>query len=198
MRNDLLYQLIEVLTILPGIGKKSAQRMALYLIDKNKDGAKLMANSILEAVENIKRCQRCRMLTSEDFCNICSDKNRDKKSICVVEHISDVLAIESTGGYRGTYFVLLGRLSPMDGIGPDELGIKDLIKIIQNEDTEEVILATSSTVEGDATALYIKENIKNVTVSRISYGIPIGGELEYVDGNTIARAITGRRSLDDN
>ncbi|MFL2720954.1 MAG: recombination mediator RecR [Gammaproteobacteria bacterium] len=198
MRNDLLYQLIEVLTILPGIGKKSAQRMALYLIDKNKDGAKLMANSILEAVENIKRCQRCRMLTSEDFCNICSDKNRDKKSICVVEHISDVLAIESTGGYRGTYFVLLGRLSPMDGIGPDEIGIKDLIKIIHNEDTEEVILATSSTVEGDATALYIKENIKNVTVSRISYGIPIGGELEYVDGNTIARAITGRRSLDDN
>ena len=198
MRNDLLYQLIEVLTILPGIGKKSAQRMALYLIDKNKDGAKLMANSILEAVENIKRCQRCRMLTSEDFCNICSDKNRDKKSICVVEHISDVLAIESTGGYRGTYFVLLGRLSPMDGIGPDELGIKDLIKIIHNEDTEEVILATSSTVEGDATALYIKENIKNVTVSRISYGIPIGGELEYVDGNTIARAIKGRRSLDDN
>ena len=198
MRNDLLYQLIEVLTILPGIGKKSAQRMALYLIDKNKDGAKLMANSILEAVENIKRCQRCRMLTSEDFCNICSDKNRDKKSICVVEHISDVLAIESTGGYRGTYFVLLGRLSPMDGIGPDELGIKDLIKIIHNEDTEEVILATSSTVEGDATALYIKENIKNVTVSRISYGIPIGGELEYVDGNTIARAIKGRRNLDDN
>jgi len=197
MRNDLLYQLIEVLTILPGIGKKSAQRMALYLIDKNKDGAKLMANSILEAVENIKRCQRCRMLTSEDFCNICSDKNRDKKSICVVEHISDVLAIESTGGYRGTYFVLLGRLSPMDGIGPDELGIKDLIKIIHNEDTEEVILATSSTVEGDATAIYIKENIKNVTVSRISYGIPIGGELEYVDGNTIARAITGRRNLDD-
>ena len=198
MRNDLLYQLIEVLTILPGIGKKSAQRMALYLIDKNKDGAKLMANSILEAVENIKRCQRCRMLTSEDFCNICSDKNRDKKSICVVENISDVLAIESTGGYRGTYFVLLGRLSPMDGIGPDELGIKDLIKVIHNEDTEEVILATSSTVEGDATALYIKENIKNVTVSRISYGIPIGGELEYVDGNTIARAITGRRNLDDN
>lgn len=198
MRNDLLYQLIEVLTILPGIGKKSAQRMALYLIDKNKDGAKLMANSILEAVENIKRCQRCRMLTSEDLCNICSDKNRDNKSICVVEHISDVLAIESTGGYRGTYFVLLGRLSPMDGIGPDELGIKDLIKIIRNEDIEEVILATSSTVEGDATALYIKENIKNVTVSRISYGIPIGGELEYVDGNTIARAITGRRNLDDN
>ena len=198
MRSDLLYQLIEVLTILPGIGKKSAQRMALYLIDKNKDGAKLMANSILEAVENIKRCQRCRMLTSEDFCNICSDKNRDKKSICVVEHISDVLAIESTGGYRGTYFVLLGRLSPMDGIGPDELGIKDLIKIIHNDHIEEVILATSSTVEGDATALYINENIKNVTVSRISYGIPIGGELEYVDGNTIARAITGRRSLDDN
>ena len=160
MRNDLLYQLIEVLTILPGIGKKSAQRMALYLIDKNKDGAKLMANSILEAVENIKRCHRCRMLTSEDLCNICSDKNRDKKSICVVEHISDVLAIESTGGYQGTYFVLLGRLSPMDGIGPDELGIKDLIKIINNEDIGEVILATSSTVEGDATALYIKENIK--------------------------------------
>ena len=198
MRNDLLYQLIDVLTILPGIGKKSAQRMALYLIDKNKDGAKLMANSILEAVENIKRCQRCRMLTSEDFCNICSDKNRDKKSICVVEHISDVVAIESTGGYRGTYFVLLGRLSPMDGIGPDELGIKDLIKIIPNEGSEEVIVATSATVECDATALYSKENLKNVTVSRISYVMPIGWELDYVDGNTIARSITGRRSLDDN
>ena len=198
MKQDLVADLINALTILPGVGKKSAQRMALYLLDRNKDGASILANTLSDALDNIQRCESCRMLTSNNLCKICMDTARDIKKICVVESPSDVLAIESTGGYRGTYFVLLGRLSPMDGIGPDELGIKDLIKIIRNEDIEEVILATSSTVEGDATALYINENIKNVTVSRISYGIPIGGELEYVDGNTIARAITGRRNLDDN
>ena len=117
---------------------------------------------------------------------------RDNKSICVVESPSDVLAIESTGGYRGRYFVLLGRLSPIDGVGPDELGINDLIKIIDQDNVKEIILATSSTVEGDATAIYIKDHVKKAKVSRISYGIPIGGELEYVDGTTIARAIEGR------
>tara|TARA_B100000131_G_scaffold242215_1_gene234692 strand:- start:187 stop:603 length:417 start_codon:yes stop_codon:yes gene_type:complete len=132
------------------------------------------------------------MLTSNSLCNICSDNIRDNKSICVVESPSDVLAIESTGGYRGRYFVLLGRLSPIDGVGPDELGINDLIKIIDQDKVKEIILATSSTVEGDATAIYIKDHVKNAKVSRISYGIPIGGELEYVDGTTIARAIEGR------
>ena len=192
MKQDLVTELIHALTILPGVGKKSAQRMALYLLDKNKDGASILANTLKEAIDKIQRCSSCRMLTSNNLCNICSDTSRDNKSICVVESPSDVLAIESTGGFRGRYFVLLGRLSPIDGVGPDELGIHDLIQIIDNDEVKEIILATSSTVEGDATAIYIKDHVKNAKVSRISYGIPIGGELEYVDGTTIAKAIEGR------
>ena len=132
------------------------------------------------------------MLTSNNLCGVCSDVSRDSSSICVVESPSDVLAIESTGGYRGKYFVLLGRLSPIDGVGPEDLGINDLLNRIVADEVKEVILATSSTVEGDATAIFIKDHVKNAKVSRISYGIPIGGELEYVDGTTIARAIEGR------
>ena len=192
MNQDLVTELINALTILPGVGKKSAQRMALYLLDRNKDGASILAKTLNLAVENIQRCSSCRMLTSNDLCKVCLDSSRDAKSICVVESPSDVLAIESTGGYRGKYFVLLGRLSPIDGIGPEDLGIDDLLKIIIKNEIKEVILATSSTVEGDATAIFIKDHVKSAKVSRISYGIPIGGELEYVDGTTIARAIEGR------
>ena len=177
---------------MPGIGKKTAQRMALFLLDKNKDGASILAKTLNIALENVQRCSSCRMLTSNDLCSICSDSSRDDKSICVVENPSDVLAIESTGGYRGKYFVLLGRLSPIDGVGPEELGINDLLNKISKESIKEIILATSSTVEGDATAIFIKDHVKDAKVSRISYGIPIGGELEYVDGTTIARAIEGR------
>ena len=192
MKHDLVTELINSLTILPGVGKKSAQRMALYLLDKNKDGASILANNLINAIENIQRCTSCRMLTSNNLCKVCSDSTRDKSNICVVESPSDVLAIESTGGFKGRYFVLMGRLSPIDGMGPDELGINDLLKRIEDDKTKEVILATSSTVEGDATAIFIKDHVKNAKVSRISYGIPIGGELEYVDGTTIARAIEGR------
>ena len=192
MNQDLVTELINALTILPGVGKKSAQRMALYLLDRNKDGASILANTLNLAVENIQRCSSCRMLTSNDLCKVCLDSSKDAKSICVVESPSDVLAIESTGGFRGKYFVLLGRLSPIDGIGPEDLGIDDLLKIIIKNEIKEVILATSSTVEGDATAIFIKDHVKSAKVSRISYGIPIGGELEYVDGTTIARAIEGR------
>ena len=195
MHQDLLNDLINSLTILPGVGKKSAQRMALYLLDKNKDGAGILAKNLEKAIDEIGRCTRCRMLTSNDLCKICSDTSRDMNSICVVENPSDVLAIESTGGFKGRYFVLLGRLSPIEGISPDDLGINDLLKLIKIENIKEVILATSSTVEGDATAIYIKDHIKGIKVSRISYGIPIGGELEYVDGNTIARAIQGRTEI---
>ena len=195
MHQDLLNDLINSLTILPGVGKKSAQRMALYLLDKNKDGAGILAKNLEKAIDEIGRCSRCRMLTSNDLCKICSDTSRDMNSICVVENPSDVLAIESTGGFKGRYFVLLGRLSPIEGISPDDLGINDFLKLIKIENIKEVILATSSTVEGDATAIYIKDHIKDVKVSRISYGIPIGGELEYVDGNTIARAIQGRTEI---
>ncbi|NCU88805.1 MAG: recombination protein RecR [Proteobacteria bacterium] len=195
MHQDLLNDLINSLTILPGVGKKSAQRMALYLLDKNKDGAGILAKNLEKAIDEIGRCSRCRMLTSNDLCKICSDTSRDINSICVVENPSDVLAIESTGGFKGRYFVLLGRLSPIEGISPDDLGINDFLKLIKIENIKEVILATSSTVEGDATAIYIKDHIKDIKVSRISYGIPIGGELEYVDGNTIARAIQGRTEI---
>ena len=192
MNQDLLSELINALTILPGVGKKSAQRMALYLLDRNKDGASILASVLDQAVKDIQRCSSCRMLTSNEICGVCSDTSRDKSSICVVESPSDVLAIESTGGFRGNYYVLLGRLSPIDGIGPEDLGIDNLLKNIESNDVKEVILATSSTVEGDATAIFIKDHVKNAKVSRISYGIPIGGELEYVDGTTIARAIEGR------
>jgi len=195
MHQDLLNDLINALTILPGVGKKSAQRMALYLLDRNKDGAGILAKTMLDAIEHISRCSRCRMLTSNNLCKVCSDTTRENTSICVVESPSDVLAIESTGGYRGKYFVLLGRLSPIEGVSPEDLGINDFLKLIKIEKIEEVILATSSTVEGDATAIYIKDHIKDIKVSRISYGIPIGGELEYVDGNTIARAIQGRTEI---
>ena len=195
MYKDLLNDLIQALTILPGVGKKSAQRMALYLLDKNKEGAKIMASTLLDAVDEISRCERCRMLTSNNLCKVCSDLSRDDKSICVVESPSDVLAIESTGGYKGKYFVLLGRLSPIEGVGPEDLGIDSLLAIIKSEGIEELILATSSTVEGDATGMYIKDHIPEIKVSRISYGIPIGGELEYVDSNTIAQAIQGRTEV---
>jgi len=195
MHQDLLNDLINSLTILPGVGKKSAQRMALYLLDKNKDGAGILAKTLEKAIDEIGRCTRCRMLTSNNLCKICSDNTRDMNSICVVENPSDGLAIESTGGFKGRYFVLLGRLSPIDGISPDDLGINDFLKLIKIENIKEVILATSSTVEGDATAIYIKDHISDIKVSRISYGIPIGGELEYVDGNTIARAIQGRTEI---
>ena len=195
MYKDLLNDLIQALTILPGVGKKSAQRMALYLLDKNKEGAKIMASTLLDAVDEISRCERCRMLTSNNLCKVCSDLSRDAKSICVVESPSDVLAIESTGGYKGKYFVLLGRLSPIEGVGPEDLGIDSLLAVIKSEGIEELILATSSTVEGDATGMYIKDHIPEIKVSRISYGIPIGGELEYVDSNTIAQAIQGRTEV---
>ena len=192
MNRDLVTELINALTILPGVGKKSAQRMALYLLDQNKDGASILANVMKDAIESVQRCNSCRMLTSNSLCRICSDTSRDTNKICVVESPSDVLAIESTGGFRGRYFVLLGRLSPIDGIGPEELGINDLLLKVKKDDVNEIILATSSTVEGDATAVYITDHVKTAKVSRISYGIPIGGELEYVDGTTIARAIEGR------
>ena len=192
---DLLHELIEALTLLPGVGKKSAQRMALFLLDKNKDGAMFIVETLKTAVENVRKCNDCRILTSSEICSICSDGRRDKSKICVVENPSDVLAIETTGGFRGLYFVLMGRLSPLDDVKPEDLGIPQLITRINKGVVKEIILATSSTVEGDATAYFIKDHIKNAKVSRISYGIPIGGELEYVDANTIARAIQGRIDL---
>ena len=198
MSEDLLTRLVNALTILPGVGKKSAQRMALYLLDKNQQGAKEIVHSLSGAIDSIQRCQECRMLTSQKLCNVCIDLNRDSSCICVVESPDDYLAIENTGGFSGKYFVLMGRLSPMDDVGPEDLGIDKLLELIRCKDIQEVILATSSTVEGDATAIFIKDHCEEVKVTRISYGIPIGGELEYVDSNTIARSIIGRIDINDN
>lgn len=197
MSSDLLDKLIKALTVLPGVGKKSAQRMALYLLDKNKSGAREIATSLNGALENIQRCNSCRMLTTDDLCNICCDETRDSNCICVVESPSDLLAIESAGGYKGKYYVLMGRLSPLDNLGPDDLGIPKLLEKIREEGVKEIILALSSTIEGDATAIFIRDHVKDIKVSRISYGIPVGGELEYVDSNTIARSIIGRIELND-
>ena len=197
MTSDLLGKLINALTVLPGIGKKSAQRMALYLLDKNKIGAREIASSLNDALNNIQRCKSCRMLTTNDLCHICEDERRDSQCICVVESPSDLLAIESTGDFEGKYFVLMGRLSPLDNLGPDDLGIPSLLEKIKKDSVKEIILALSSTVEGDATAIFIRDHVENIKVSRISYGIPIGGELEYVDSNTIARSIIERVEIND-
>ena len=200
MKNEetLLAQLIQSFKILPGIGEKSAQRMAFYLLEKNREGGNNLAKLISTSMEQIRNCSTCRNLTEEVECEICSNEKRDKNLLCVVENPTDVIAIESSGSFKGKYFVLMGRLSPIDGVTPENLGIPMLIERINNSDIKELIIATSPTVEGDATSFYINDQIKNETilVSRIAYGVPMGGELEYVDNTTLSRAIQGRRKLD--
>ena len=200
MKNEetLLTQLIQSFKILPGIGEKSAQRMAFYLLEKNREGGNNLAKLISTSMEQIRNCSTCRNLTEEVECEICSNEKRDKNLLCVVENPTDVIAIESSGSFKGKYFVLMGRLSPIDGITPENLGIPMLIERVNNSDIKEIIIATSPTVEGDATSFYINDQIKDETVlvSRIAYGVPMGGELEYVDNTTLSRAIQGRRKLD--
>ena len=199
MKNEdsLLAQLIQAFKVLPGVGEKSAQRMSFHLLEKNKEGALNLSKLISKAVENIRNCSQCRNLTEQDMCEICLDEKRDNKVLCVVESPTDVLAIENSGSFKGKYFVLMGRLSPIDGITPQDLGIPKLIESVLNEDRKEVIIATSPTIEGDATSFYIKDqlNEKNILISRIAYGVPMGGELEYVDNTTLGRAIQGRREI---
>tara|TARA_Y100001970_G_C13988008_1_gene726696 strand:+ start:206 stop:808 length:603 start_codon:yes stop_codon:yes gene_type:complete len=196
--NTLLEQLIKTFKILPGIGEKSAQRMAFYLLEKNRIGGKNLANLLLSSMEQIRNCSICRNFTEEIECEICSNNKRDNNLICVVENPTDVIAIESAGCFKGKYFVLMGRLSPIDGVTPDNLGIPSLVHRIMESEIKEVIIATSPTVEGDATSFYIKDQINDETIliSRIAYGVPMGGELEYVDNTTLSRAIQGRRKLD--
>ena len=196
--NSLLAQLIESFKILPGIGEKSAQRMAFYLLEKNRDGGVKLARLISSSMDQIRNCSSCRTLTEEKVCNICSSEKREKSLLCVVENPTDIIAIESSGSFKGKYFVLMGRLSPIDGITPEDLGIPMLIDRIDESEVKEIIIATSPTVEGDATSFYIRDQIKDesIIVSRIAYGVPMGGELEYVDNTTLSRAIQGRRKLD--
>lgn len=196
--NSLLAQLIESFKILPGIGEKSAQRMAFYLLEKNREGGAKLAKLITSSMEQIRNCVSCRTLTEEKVCDICSSEKREKSLLCVVENPTDIIAIESSGSFKGKYFVLMGRLSPIDGITPEDLGIPMLIDRIRETEVKEIIIATSPTVEGDATSFYIRDQIKDasIIVSRIAYGVPMGGELEYVDNTTLSRAIQGRRKLD--
>tara|TARA_B100001093_G_scaffold95408_1_gene87526 strand:+ start:989 stop:1504 length:516 start_codon:yes stop_codon:yes gene_type:complete len=171
--------------------------MALYLLERDKPAAERLAQTLLEAVAKVNRCQYCRMLTEETVCRICSGSRRNKQIVCVVESPADLYAIEQAGGFLGIYFVLYGHLSPIDGVGPDVLGIPQLLDQLQKNQVEELILATNLTLEGETTAHFIGDKVRalNVKVSRIAYGVPMGGELEYVDGGTLNLALESRKSL---
>lgn len=197
MFSPLIDELMSALRCLPGVGPKSAQRMALHLLERNREGASRLSHALQKAVEGVGRCQRCQTLTEQTLCGICSNTRRDENLLCVVETPADVLAIEQAGTYQGKYFVLHGHLSPIDGIGPQDIGVDALLTLLQSESIREVILATNPTVEGEATAYYISERAKplNVTVTRIAHGVPLGGELEFIDGGTLAHAFSSRRSL---
>jgi recombination protein RecR len=193
-----LIQLVEALRCLPGVGPKSAQRMAFHLLERDRQGAKSLANAISQAEERIGQCKRCRMFAESDLCPICSSPKRERAMLCVVESPADVVAVEQSGSYRGCYFVLMGHLSPLDGIGPEQLGLPQLDVLFQQGEIQEVILATNPTVEGATTAHYIGElaHSRGVKASRIAHGVPMGGELEYVDGGTLAHAIAGRLKVE--
>lgn len=193
-----LQELIEALRCLPGVGPKSAQRMTLHLLERDREGAAQLSNALQAAVDRIDHCSRCRNFTELDVCEICADPRRDASTICVVETPADVLAIEQSGSFRGIYFVLMGHLSPIDGIGPAEIGLDRFQQRVVDEGISEVILATNPTVEGEATAYYLIDMLqpRGIRVSRIAHGVPLGGELEYVDGSTLAHALSGRRPVE--
>jgi len=192
-----LAQLIQALRVLPGVGPKSAQRMAFHLLQRNRLGAKNLAEALLEAVEHIGYCEECRTLTEGELCAVCANPNRDGTQLCIVESPSEVFAIDQSTGFKGRFFVLNGRLSPLDGIGPDELRLDLLERRLQTGEVRELILATNTTVEGEATAHYLSEMARHFGVrpTRIAYGVPFGGEIEFVDGTTLAHAFNGRREV---
>ncbi len=196
--SPLLVRLIDGLRCMPGVGQKSAQRIAFHLLERDREGARNLSAALADAVSGIGHCSRCRMFTEHELCSICSASGRDVAQLCVVESPADVMAIEDATGFRGLYFVLMGHLSPLDGIGPDELGLDQLDAWLQKGEVQELIIATNPTVEGDATAHYLADlaNRHSVEASRIAHGVPLGGELEYVDGGTLSHAFFGRRVVD--
>ena len=196
--SPLLVRLIDGLRCMPGVGQKSAQRIAFHLLERDRDGARGLSAALADAVEGIGHCSRCRMFTEHDLCSICSASGRDATQLCVVESPADVMALEDATGFRGLYFVLMGHLSPLDGIGPDELGLRQLEGWLGDGDVNELIIATNPTVEGDATAHYLADLAARlqVSASRIAHGVPLGGELEFVDGGTLSHAFYGRRAVD--
>ncbi|WNC73539.1 recombination mediator RecR [Thalassotalea psychrophila] len=196
--SPLVQELIDSLKCLPGVGPKSAQRMAFQLLERNRIGGQKLATTLATAMEDVGYCKGCRTFTELDFCEICqSPKRQLKRMLCVVESPADILAIEQTGEFTGRYFVLMGHLSPIDGIGPDELGLDKLAALLASDEFDEMILATNPTVEGEATAHFIADIAKkyNVSSTRIAHGVPVGGELEFVDGNTLSHAFSGRKSF---
>lgn len=192
--SPLIQELIAALRCLPGVGQRSAQRMAFHLLERNRTNGKALGRALLHTLEKVGNCQQCRNLSEQSVCALCSHPNRNRQLLCIVESPADVLAIEQTGVYLGLYFVLMGHLSPLDGVGPQTLGLDSLVAHCQTQKITEVILATNLTVEGDATAHYIVQLLKPLalTLSRIAHGVPTGGELEYLDGGTLSRALNAR------
>jgi len=190
-------QLIEALTRLPGIGRKTAARLAFHILRSNLSEAQALARAILDVKEKIRLCSTCFNLTDEDPCRVCQDEHRSKEILCVVEGPNDLIAIENTGAFKGRYHVLHGALSPLEGVGPEDIKVKELMERLHREKVGEVILATNPTVEGGATALYLTDLIRplGIRVTRIAYGIPMGGEIEYSDGMTLSKALEGRREI---
>ncbi|GGA82331.1 recombination protein RecR [Neiella marina] len=196
--SPLVEQLIESLRCLPGVGRKSAQRAAFHLLERDRDGANELANALQKAMAEVGHCQQCRNYTEQDLCAICQSPKRSQATVlAVVESPADLMALEQSGQFNGLYFVLYGHLSPLDGIGPEQLGLSLLEQQLAKGQIEEVVLATNPTVEGDATAHYIAEicSRHSVKATRIAHGVPVGGELEYVDGTTLARSFAGRTSM---
>ncbi|RIZ68297.1 MAG: recombination protein RecR [Methylococcales bacterium] len=196
-KKSLLGQLIQNFCCLPGIGPKSAQRIAFYMLQRDRNGAKLLAETLLKALDQINHCQQCRTLTDQMLCETCSDSSRNTGILCIVESPADAWIIDQATAFKGCYFVLHGRLSPLDGIGPDEIGLNLLEKRLASGTIEELILATNSTVEGEATAYFISEIAKkhHVQASRIAHGVPMGGELEFTDSSTLSHAFNGRKII---
>ncbi len=194
---SLLQQLIDSFCCLPGVGPKTAQRMAFHVLERDREGGRQLSQVLEQAVDNIGHCRRCRTLSEDELCSLCVNDQRNDEQLCIVETPADVLAIEQATDYRGRYFVLGGRLSPLDGIGPREIGLDQLAAILAEGVVKELILATNPTVEGEATAQYIGDMAaeRNIAATRIAHGVPLGGELEYVDGGTLAHAFSGRRRV---
>ncbi len=194
--SPLIRQLIDALRTLPGVGQKTAQRMALQLLERDRSGGSRLALALTQAMEGVGHCRLSRTLTEDDLCPQCADVRRDDTLLCVVEGPMDVYAVEQTG-YRGRYFVLKGHLSPLDGLGPEAIGIPELLARVEQGSFGEIILATNPTVEGEATAHYIAQMLagKDLSMTRIAHGVPLGGELELVDGGTLAHALAGRRPM---
>jgi len=194
-----LQALLLALRCLPGVGPKSAQRSAFHLLDKDRAGAAALVDALQGALDGVGQCVRCRMFAEDELCPMCADPKRDASTLCVVETPADVIAIDESGAYRGLYFVLMGRLSPLDGIGPDELGVELLQRQLDEGQVAELILATSATVEGEATSSYLAgiAGRRGIPATRIAHGVPMGGELEYVDSSTLSLAMLARTAVGD-